>query len=45
VVKHSGGYFYDCSKQELNAHAKNETLAKELWEASAKITGLNDSDI
>jgi len=40
VVEHSGGYFYDCARQELYPHAKDEQTAKKLWQESVKVTKL-----
>jgi len=41
VVKNSGDYFSDCAREELVPHAKDEEVAKKLWEESVKVTELS----
>jgi len=41
VVKHSGDYFYNCARQELYPYAKDEGMAKKLWQESVKVTKLD----
>lgn len=40
LEKHSGSYFSDCKLAKESAVARDAGLAKKLWEASERITGL-----
>lgn len=40
LEKVTGKYFVDCKEKEPKDHAKDEEMAKWLWDESEKITGL-----
>ncbi|XP_006002401.1 dehydrogenase/reductase SDR family member 13b.1 [Latimeria chalumnae] len=40
IEKFSGRYFADCRVQEVKPHARNDGMAKKLWEVSEKMVGL-----
>jgi len=42
VANVTGEYFYECKPQVSSAESYNEDLARRLWDASLKLTGLAD---
>ena len=44
IEEHSGGYFSDCRLTDTYNNAKDDALAKKLWDVSERLTGMVTKD-
>lgn len=41
IEKYSGRYFNNCQVEQVKPHARDDAVAKKLWEVSEDLLGLN----
>uniref|UniRef100_A0A671UXK0 Uncharacterized protein n=1 Tax=Sparus aurata TaxID=8175 RepID=A0A671UXK0_SPAAU len=45
LEERSGRYFSDCAEKEVAPEGRDDEVARRLWEESARLVGLKDSDL